>query len=87
MSDEAHFHLNGMVNQQNCRYWALENPRELHSTAQKMGRRPTQPEHQWTFFAFSSVTASFPDLLTLLGPVGPLICPCVIISCGKTSRH
>jgi len=30
MSDEAHFHLNGMVNQQNCRYWALENPRELH---------------------------------------------------------
>lgn len=30
MSDEAHFHLNGMVNQQNCRYWANENPRQLH---------------------------------------------------------
>lgn len=30
MSDEAHFHLNGMVNKQNCRYWASENPRELH---------------------------------------------------------
>lgn len=30
MSDEAHFHLDGIVNQQNCRYWALENLRELH---------------------------------------------------------
>ena len=31
MSDEAHFHLNGMVNQQNCHYWTLENPRQLHA--------------------------------------------------------
>jgi len=30
MSDEAHFHLNGFVNKQNCRFWAAENPRELH---------------------------------------------------------
>lgn len=30
MSDEAHFHLDGYVNVQNCRYWAPENPRELH---------------------------------------------------------
>lgn len=30
MSDEAHFHLDGYVNKQNCRYWAAENPRELH---------------------------------------------------------
>lgn len=30
MSDEAHFYLNGTVNQQNCRYWAQENPRQLH---------------------------------------------------------
>lgn len=30
MSDEAHFHLNGAVNRQNCRYWAGENPREMH---------------------------------------------------------
>lgn len=29
-SDEAHFHLDGHVNKQNCRYWAKENPRELH---------------------------------------------------------
>lgn len=32
MSDEAHFHLNGMVNQQNCRYWASENPKLMHET-------------------------------------------------------
>ena len=29
--DGAHFHLNGIVNQQNCRYQALENPRKLHA--------------------------------------------------------
>ena len=28
-SDEAHF-LSGAVNKQNCRYWAENNPRELH---------------------------------------------------------
>lgn len=27
MSDEAHFHLNGMVNWQNCRYRAREHPK------------------------------------------------------------
>lgn len=26
-SDEAHFHLNGFVNRQNCRIWGSENPR------------------------------------------------------------
>lgn len=30
MSDEAHFHLNGFVNKQNCRYWAERNPHQLH---------------------------------------------------------
>ena len=29
-SDEAHFHLCGAVNKQNFRYWAENNPRELH---------------------------------------------------------
>ncbi|KAF2366556.1 Protein of unknown function DUF4817 [Trinorchestia longiramus] len=27
---DAHFHLNGEVNKQNCRIWASENPREIH---------------------------------------------------------
>lgn len=30
MTDEAHFSLDGYVNKQNCRYWAEENPRQLH---------------------------------------------------------
>ena len=30
MSDEAHFHLDGYGNKQNCRFWAAENPQELH---------------------------------------------------------
>lgn len=28
-SDEAHFHLSGFVNKQNCRIWADENPRTI----------------------------------------------------------
>lgn len=30
MSDEAHFHISGTVNKQNMRYWAPNNPCELH---------------------------------------------------------
>lgn len=30
MSDEAHFHLNGYVNKQNCRIWGKENPKVVH---------------------------------------------------------
>lgn len=29
-SDEAHFHLNGHVNRQNCRYWSDTNPKLKH---------------------------------------------------------
>lgn len=29
-SDEAHFHLSGFVNKQNCRIWGNENPRVTH---------------------------------------------------------
>ncbi|KAL7630171.1 UNVERIFIED_CONTAM: hypothetical protein RMT77_019690 [Armadillidium vulgare] len=29
-SDEAHFHLEGYVNKQNCRYWAPVNPKQKH---------------------------------------------------------
>ncbi|GJQ69934.1 hypothetical protein Trydic_g22467 [Trypoxylus dichotomus] len=30
MTDEAHLHLNGYVNNQSCRYWAGDTPAELH---------------------------------------------------------
>lgn len=30
---------------------------------------PSKSVHQWTFYAFSSVNSSFPDLLTLSGPI------------------
>jgi hypothetical protein len=30
MSDEAHLHISEYVNIQNCRYWVLNNTRELH---------------------------------------------------------
>lgn len=36
-SDEAHFHLNGYVNKQNCRFWGAENPHEFHE-------QPLHPE-------------------------------------------
>jgi hypothetical protein len=29
-SDKAHFHLDGVVNKQNVRFCALENPRVIH---------------------------------------------------------
>ena len=30
ISDEAHFNLNGSVSKQNFRYWAPQNPHEVH---------------------------------------------------------
>ena len=30
MSDEVSFNLDGYVSKQNCRFWAAENPQELH---------------------------------------------------------
>lgn len=30
-TDEANFHINGAVNRHNCRYWATEDPKELHA--------------------------------------------------------
>jgi hypothetical protein len=30
MTDEANLHFCGNVNSQNCRYWATQNPRDIH---------------------------------------------------------
>ena len=30
VTNEAHFHLNGFANKQNCRFWASENPKEIY---------------------------------------------------------
>lgn len=30
MCDDAHFHLSEYVNKQNCRYWAAEQPQQMH---------------------------------------------------------
>lgn len=47
-SDEAHFHLSGYVNKQNMRYWAANNPRELH-------QRPLHSPKVTVWCAISSV--------------------------------
>ncbi|XP_075149038.1 uncharacterized protein LOC142222673 [Haematobia irritans] len=40
-SDEAHFHLSGFVNKQNCRIWANENPRVIVE-------KPMHPHALWS---------------------------------------
>jgi hypothetical protein len=54
MSDEAHFHISGYVNKQNCRYWAPENPRRLHE-------RPLhrQKATVWCFVSMRGVTGPY----------------------------
>uniref|UniRef100_A0A0K8SNK3 Uncharacterized protein n=1 Tax=Lygus hesperus TaxID=30085 RepID=A0A0K8SNK3_LYGHE len=47
-SDEAHFHLSGFVNKQNCRYWASQNPRHIHE-------RPLHCERATVWCAVGSV--------------------------------
>ena len=46
-SDESHFHLNGHVNSQNCRYWGSENPHEVLE-------RPLHPDKTTVWCAISS---------------------------------
>jgi hypothetical protein len=37
-TDEAYFHLSGCVNKQNPRYWAEENPQQLHQRPRHSAR-------------------------------------------------
>jgi len=49
MTDETHFHFYTItfhINKQNCRYWAAENPRELHE-------RPLHSEKMTVWCAMS----------------------------------
>lgn len=46
-SDEANFHLNCHVNTQNCRYWAVENPRRKHE----------RPLHSPKFVVWAAMSA------------------------------
>ncbi|XP_026684994.1 uncharacterized protein LOC113470619 [Diaphorina citri] len=55
MSDEAHFHLNGEVNKPNCRYWAQNNPSELHQ----------QPLHSEKVTAWAAVKTAVIGLRTI----------------------
>ena len=47
MSDEAHFHLNGYVNKQNCRFWSEDNPQIIHQS-------PLHPEKVTVWSAICS---------------------------------
>ena len=38
MMDEENFHLCGNANSQNCRYWATENPRDIHQKPLHSGK-------------------------------------------------
>jgi hypothetical protein len=46
-SDEAHFHLSGYVNKQNCRIWGTENP---HAVEEK----PMHPQRVTVWCGFWS---------------------------------
>jgi hypothetical protein len=54
MTDEAWFHLSGYVNSQNSRYWATENPNELHE----------QPLHDQKIGVWCGVSAT-----RIIGPI------------------
>lgn len=66
-SDEAHFHLHGSVNTQNCRIWATENPFQLQPL----------PLHSEQVTVWCGITATFiigPFFFEEITPAGPVTC-------------
>lgn len=66
-TDEAHFYLNGVVNTQNCRIWATENPFACVSI----------PLHSAKVTVWCGMTASFiigPFFFEEVAPAGPVTC-------------
>lgn len=66
-TDEAHFHLTGYVNTQNCRIWATENPHANHPV----------PLHPTKVTVWCGFTASFiigPYFFEETGASGPVTC-------------
>lgn len=64
-TDEAHFHLNGVVNTQNCRIWAKANPMGMHAL----------PLHSPKVTVWCGFTSSFiigPFFFEELRPGGPV---------------
>ncbi|GBO03010.1 hypothetical protein AVEN_189505-1 [Araneus ventricosus] len=66
-TDEAHFHLHGFVNIQNCRIWARKNlfqmqPLPLHS----------QKFTVWCGFTAALIVGSY--FFEEIGPSGPVTC-------------
>ncbi|GBN44701.1 hypothetical protein AVEN_44808-1 [Araneus ventricosus] len=66
-TDEAHFHIHGYVNTQNCRIWAKENP---------FGNQPlplhSEKVSMWCWFTVSFIVGPF--LFEEVSPEGPVTC-------------
>ncbi|GBL90008.1 hypothetical protein AVEN_178406-1 [Araneus ventricosus] len=66
-TDEAHFHLQGSVNTQNCRIWARQNPFQMQPL----------PLHSQKVTVWCEFTAAFivgPFFYEEIGPSGPVTC-------------
>ncbi|NSX83578.1 hypothetical protein GOM44_04430 [Wolbachia endosymbiont of Atemnus politus] len=66
-TDEAHFHLQGHVNTQNCRIWATENPLATHSV-------PLQPAKVTVWCGFTASFILGPFFYEEIGRSGPVTC-------------
>ncbi|GBN75512.1 hypothetical protein AVEN_168917-1 [Araneus ventricosus] len=66
-TDEAHFHLQGSVNTQNCRIWARENPFQMQPLPLH-----SQKVTVWCGFTAAFIVGRF--FCEEIGPLGPVTC-------------